>query len=333
MHGSILRRAAARCFVAGLAATSFVFVACGQGEGSADRAPSMLAQAPGAAASGARGGPPEIDDVSWRPRNPMPGRVIEATADVTDPDGDRTEVTFRWLSDDGRRLGEGPRFDTKGLDEGFVIELIAIASDGANESEAFSVEIELGEQSAAIDFVAIDGPEEPFPGALLEAVVETTDESQPFEILYEWRVGREVVGDDDELDTSDLAPGVPIVLSARLEFDDRTTDPVRSLPYVLSGAGAPRIESEPPTELTGGVFRYQIRVGDPAPGAGVRFVLAEGPDGMTVDASTGMVLWRPTGAQRGRFDIELQALDRWGSGAAQTFSIQVDDPAPPASAR
>ena len=176
-----------------------------------------------------------------------------------------------------------------------------------------------------------EAPDEAAPGAILEAVVETTDDAQPFEILYTWRVGNEVVGEDDELDTSDIAPGLPIVLSARLEFDDRVTRPVHSRPFTLSAGGSPRIASEPPSSLDGGVFRYQLRVADAA--AEVRYVLAEGPDGMTVDAESGVVVWRPGRDQRGRFDIEVQALDRWGSGAAQTFSITVDDPAPPASAR
>ncbi|MCR9097430.1 MAG: hypothetical protein NXI30_24700 [bacterium] len=334
MTGSILRRASARMLVAGLVVTSSTFLfACGEGGsgGEPERVATMVGQAPAAQERRSGGSAPEIDDLSWSPRAPMPGRTIEAEASVSDADGDRTTVTYRWLAADGREIGEGRRFRTTGLESGDTIELVAVATDGENESEPWSVEIELGEQAAAIDLVAIDAPDEARPGAILEAVVETTDESQPFDILYTWRVGNEVVGEDDELDTSDIAPGLPIVLSARLEFDDRVTRPVHSRPFTLSGGGSPRIASEPPSSLEGGLFRYQLRVADAA--ADVRYVLAEGPDGMTVDAQSGVVVWRPGRDQRGRFDIEVQALDRWGSGAAQTFSITVDDPAPPASAR
>jgi len=336
MAESILRRASSRLLFAGLATASLALVACGGDGGSEtgrERVPSMLGQASAEQEAHSGGGAPEIDDLSWSPRHPMPGRTIEAEAFVSDPDGDRTDVTYRWLSADGRRLGEGQRFDTAGLESGDTIELVAVARDGERESDPYSVEIELGEQAAAIDLVAIEAPEDARPGAVLEAVVETTDESQPFEILYEWRVGNEVVGEDDELDTTNIAPGLPIVLSARLEFEDRTTRSVRSQPVTLSGDGAPRIASQPPTTLDGGVFRYPMRVSGASPEAGVRFVVAEGPDGMTVDPRSGVVVWRPTSDQRGLFEIELQALDRWGSGAAQSFSIEVGDPAPPASAR
>lgn len=335
MAESILRRASSRLLLAGLATTSLVLVACGDGgrETGRERVPSMLGQTSAASPARSGGGAPEIDDLTWSPRHPMPGRTIEAEAFVSDPDGDRTDVTYRWLSAEGRQLGEGKRFDTAGLESGDTIELVAVARDGERESDPYSVEIELGEQAAAIELVAIEAPEDARPGAVLEAVVETTDESQPFEILYEWRVGNEVVGEDDELDTTDIAPGLPIVLSARLEFEDRTTRSVRSQPVTLSSDGAPRIASEPPTSLDSGVFRYPMRVSGASPEAGVRFVVAEGPDGMTVDARTGVVVWRPSSDQRGLFEIELQVLDRWGSGAAQRFSIEVDDPAPPASAR
>ncbi len=334
MADSMLRRASARGLIAGLATTSLLLVACGDDDGGNNgRVPSMLTQAPASGEARSGGGAPEIDELFWSPRNPMPGRVIEAEALVSDPDGDRTDVAYRWLADDGRRLGEGPRFDTDGLEPGDTIELVAVASDGDLESEPYAVEILLGEQAAAIDLVAIDAPEDARPGARLEAVVETTDDSQPFEIVYEWRVGNQVVGEDDELDTTDIAPGLPIVLSARLAFEDHTTRPVRSTPLTLSGDGAPRIASAPPNTLEGGVFRYQLRVSGASPEAGVRYVVAEGPEGMTVDAQSGLVVWRPAADQRGRFDVEVQALDRFGSGAAQTFSIDVDDPAPPASAR
>lgn len=334
MGGSILRGAPARRLVAGIATTTFVLIGCGDaGEADRQQVPTMLGTSPAAGKGRLGGSAPEIEDLSWSPRRPMPGRLLEAEARVSDPDGDPTHLTYRWLSSDGRPLGEGRRFDTAGLASGDTIELVAVASDGAHESDPYSVEIELGEQAAAIELVAIEAPEDARPGTVLEAVVETTDESQSFEVLYEWRVGNELVGEDDELDTTEIAPGLPIVLSARLEFEDRVTRPVRSRPLTLSGPGGPEIASAPPQELSGGLFRYQMRVSVASPEAGVRFVVADGPEGMTVDAGNGLVEWRPTAQQRGRFEIELQALDRWGSGAAQRFSIEVEDPAPPARIR
>ena len=311
MGGSILRRASARGLVAGIATATFVLIGCGDdGPADRERVPTMLGKSPAASEGRPGGSAPEIEGLSWSPRRPMPGRIIEAEARVSDPDGDPTDVTYRWLSSDGRSLGEGRRFVASGLASGDTIELVAVASDGARESDPYSVEIELGEQAAAIELVAIEAPEGARPGALLEAVVETTDESQSFEVLYEWRVGNELVGEDDELDTAEIAPGLPIFLSARLEFEDRVTRPVRSRPVTLSGQGGPKIASVPRQKLKGGLFRYQMRVSGVSPEAGVRFVVADGPAGMTVDAGSGLVEWGPTARQRGRFEIELQALDR-----------------------
>ena len=333
MTRSILGRASTRRLLAGAAALSMGAVACGDDSLRNDRVPSMIGPSTSGKSLDSHAEAPEIEDVYWQPRRPMPGRVIEAGAHVSDAHGGDAEVQFRWRSPDGRRLGEGRRFDTTGLEDGDTIELVAVASDGTREGDRVSAEITLGAQSAAIELVAIDASDGDRPGAVLEASVETTDDGQPFEILYEWQVGREVVGHGHDLDTAEIAPGIPIVLSARLEFEDRITRPVRSRPFTLSGEGTLRIASSPPTSLEGGLFRYPMRVSGAASEKGIRFVVAQGPGGMTVDAQSGIVTWHPSRTQRGRFDIEIQVLDRWGSGVAQTFSIQVDDPPPPASAR
>ena len=60
--------------------------------------------------------------------------------------------------------------------------------------------------------------------------------------------------------------------------------------------------------------------------------LVKGPEGMTVDAESGLVHWRPKSEQRGRFEVEVAAVDQWGSGVAQRFAIGADSGAAPAAA-
>src|SRR5262249_51325210 len=59
-------------------------------------------------------------------------------------------------------------------------------------------------------------------------------------------------------------------------------------------------------------------------GDAVSYLLVHGPDGMTVDAATGLVTWQPTrGASRPQADVVLLAYDSQGAHTSQEFTIQV----------
>ncbi len=327
--------------VAALAATGMT--GCGSDEGSVREVPSMLSKSPPRAGSGSAGAVvedgsnhrPVVQNVELSPPRPAPGRSVRAIATASDEDGDATRLAFVWRTAQGRKLGEGRSFDTTGLEEGERLEVVVTATDGAVQSVPFVHEFQLAESSVEIALVAIDASEGTKPGSILEAVVESTNESiGGYDVVYEWKVDGEVVGQEDELDTTSLSPGNVVVLEARLAFDDHSTRPVRSSPVVLSQGEAPRILSTPEAGIEGGVFRYQVRATSPEPGARIEYELLEGPDGMTVDAANGLVTWRPKEEQRGAYKIEVAARDQWGAANAQSFRIQVDAPtAPPASAR
>ena len=208
------------------------------------------------------------------------------------------------------------------------------ATDGRDESEAFVEEFRLSVALPQIALVAIETDDGTKPGAVLEAVVETTDEDQGgYGVLYEWRVSDRVVGRDDEFDTSALLPGDVVTLNAQLEFSDSRTDLARSQPIVIGRVVPPKIISKPEVGVEGGMFRYLVRATSTESGAKLKYELLEGPGGMTVDADSGVMSWRPSSEQRGAFSIEVAAKDQWGSGVAQSFEIRVAPPAPPASAR
>jgi len=340
---SLLGRGGARVGLLIAALAAFGTVACGGDEESGREVPSMLSKSPAPAASGGAGAaaggqanhPPEVQSVELKPASPAPGRTVRAVATASDQDGDATRLTFVWRTSQGRKLAEGHSFDTSGFEEGERLEVVVTATDGEERSEPFVHEFHLAESSVEVALVAIDASEGTKPGAILEAVVESTNESSDsYDIVYEWKVAGKVVGREDELDTTPLSPGDAVVLEARLSFDDRLTRPVRSSPVVLSQGEAPRILSTPEAGIEGGVFRYQVRATSPEPGARIEYELLEGPEGMAVDAASGLVTWRPEEEQRGAYKIEVAARDQWGAAVAQSFRIEVEGPAaPPASAR
>jgi hypothetical protein len=86
---------------------------------------------------------------------------------------------------------------------------------------------------------------------------------------------------------------------------------------------APRFVSTPGTAaIVERSYSYQARAAD-ANSDPLQFDLVVKPEGMTVDAATGMVNWRPKGDQVGPHDVFLRVRDGRGGMDLQTYQIVV----------
>ena len=241
---------------AGMLALVVALVGCGGDSTEDRRVPSMLGEAAPAASSSGMQHAPEIESVTIDPARPAPGRIVTANVRASDPDGGRPTIRYEWRTDTGRVLGSSDSVDTTGFEEGERLELVVVASDGERESDPVSTTFRLASASIEIALVAIEADDGTRPGVVLEAVVESTNESEGgYDVLYEWIGDGRVVGTDDELDTTPLEPGDAVILAARLDFEDRTTSRVRSQPLVLERGGAPEIVSTPRGGLDNAFFR------------------------------------------------------------------------------
>jgi hypothetical protein len=296
-----------------------------------------LQTAPGSQAGSLNGSNkvPVVESVRMKPAKPAPGRRVQMSATVTDANGDATIVRYVWKTARGQILGEGRIFNTVGLEAGERLQVVVTASDGQGESEPYIHKFSLSEPSVEVGFVAIDASKGTTPGSIFGAVVESTDENRrDYDVVVEWIVGNRVVGRDVRLDTTDLSPGDVVELRAQFDLGDRKTRFVSARSVSLARGNAPEIVSQPLAGIEGGVFRYQIRAKSAAPGVRFSYELLEGPEGMKVESTSGLVSWRPRAEQRGGFKIEVAAHDQWGSGAAQSFKIVVNGAdSAPASAR
>jgi YD repeat-containing protein len=85
----------------------------------------------------------------------------------------------------------------------------------------------------------------------------------------------------------------------------------------------PVITSAPVTSATEGqLYRYDVEATD-QDGDGLAFSLDAAPDGMTIDASGGLIQWTPTGAQAGSHAVGVRVADAGGLFAVQDFTINV----------
>ncbi len=310
-------------------------LACGQKENRNERVASMVATPTEAADETAGDLPPAIESIELDPKRPIAGARVRAKARFAASKDRRADVTYQWQTASGRALGSGPELDTNGLEPGSVVEVLAMTAAGEQTGEPFVHRFKLAAEASQIALLVIDSREGKSVGSVLRAVVETTDENDGFDaVALEWRVAGKRVGEQDELDTAPFAAGDVVELRAFLDGDTESRRAIHAEPIVLEHSAPPEITSKPSSGIDGGLFRYAVAAMSPVPGAELRFELLKGPEGMSVDATTGVVQWRPEASQRGRFEVEVAVKDRWGSGVAQGFSISADSQdAPPAAAQ
>lgn len=312
---------------------------CGGEEGTAKREATMVPHA--AVVEEASGSVRDaaavarIEAIELTPRRAVAGARLRARARLAPHPGVPVEVDFRWETASGRLLAEGAELDTRGLEPGTIVVVSASPRSADRTGETASHRLRLVAPEERIGLVAIDARDGRSVGSLLRAVVETTDDESGFaEAELEWRIDGKVVGVEEELDTSPFAPGDVVELRARL--DGEGGRPIAAEPVLLERSAPPEIVSRPLQASVDGAFRYAIEATSPARGAVLRYELLKGPQGMVVDAETGVVEWRPARGERGRFEVEVAVMDQWGSGVAQRFALDAGDlasspasPAPP----
>jgi subtilase family serine protease len=95
---------------------------------------------------------------------------------------------------------------------------------------------------------------------------------------------------------------------------------VYALPYANE---RPAFDSTPQTAAVAGEpYRYEAHATDPD-GVAIAYLLMQGPQGMTIDPSSGVVAWSPTSDSPDQASVTLRAYDSRGGYAAQSFVVDV----------
>ncbi len=91
---------------------------------------------------------------------------------------------------------------------------------------------------------------------------------------------------------------------------------------------APVIETKPNTEIIGGQsYRYDVKATDPNSDV-LTYRLLVSPEGMTVDAKTGVITWDTVATNKGNHAVYLEVSDSHGGVTEQKWTLSVID-APP----
>ena len=87
----------------------------------------------------------------------------------------------------------------------------------------------------------------------------------------------------------------------------------------------PVIESQPPLEFKSAIYRYDVRAVDPD-GDPLTYSLDAPPQGMTIDAATGRLVWALQGVPAGEYTVNIVVEDAGGAKAFQDYRLTLAPP-------
>jgi len=91
----------------------------------------------------------------------------------------------------------------------------------------------------------------------------------------------------------------------------------------------PEIVSKPTlTGSTGQEYFYDVNGADPDPGDRLSYSVVDGPEGISIDATTGEIRWTPSEDQVGRQSVKVRVADSSGGYDEQSFPVSVEHAGP-----
>lgn len=160
----------------------------------------------------------------------------------------------------------------------------------------------------------------------VDVTVTPTGEDKDGDILtykYQWLINGEAnpVNDGPTLEGDRFSKGdrIVIVITANDGYGDGPA--FRSRQIVVPDA-PPKFVSAPPENLPLPEFSYQLQATDPDDDP-LHFALLEGPEGMKVDADSGLLSWKVPAKLTGSIPVKVQVLDPDGASSTQSFTLSL----------
>lgn len=169
---------------------------------------------------------------------------------------------------------------------------------------------------AGIDFLSVE-PGVTFP---LNAAASTDN---GIIVSYEWDMGNgDILVGPAPVYAYDRSGLYQVTLTVTDDGGNRATDTL----LIVAGDLGPTITSSPLRSAYEGVeYHYQVKVADPEVPFGdlLTYSLTQAPAGMTIDASSGLISWLPTGSDPRTSAVEVRVEDSRGLSDGQSFDVTI----------
>ena len=267
----------------------------------------------------------KIRSVSILPENPTPETTLEADLFIG---GDKPErLSFQWIRNGSPVPGAIERvLPRNSFHKGdFISVQVQAKWSGGKSDEAESETIIIGNSVPYVKSVSFE-PAVAGTNDDLKAVVSGSDrDGDRVDFFYEWSVNGEPIGDQD-------GPVLPSTYYQRDDAVEVAVTPTDGTDFGKIVRGhiniantPPEIVSTPPeTIMTQGAYTYAVQAED-ADGDSIRFSLeGDTPDGMTIDARTGLVKWQVKLPDEEITHVfEVLAEDSEGETYSQTVTLRL----------
>ena len=168
-------------------------------------------------------------------------------------------------------------------------------------------------------------PPEVKPGINIKAEVKGLDkDGDPISFGYEWYIdGQPVEGSNESiLDGKFVYSGDKVFVI--VTPSDPFSEGILKKSHTITAINLPpEITSNPPTEILNNIYTYQVLVknsdGDP-----LKYQLLEGPPGMNIDPTLGLLNWKIKTLPAGKIPVKIQVDDSKGGKTLQRFFIQTE---------
>lgn len=170
-------------------------------------------------------------------------------------------------------------------------------------------------------------PEQFFAGTSLTITPTAEDaDGDDVDFTYQWLIN----GADDPLLTEATLPGnsftkgdtIQVLIVPNDFFDDGPT--YESYAMQIPNA-APQVTSQPPQGITSLDYRYQVEASDPDDNQ-FTYRLDEAPDGMSIDATRGLIKWSLVDVTPGEYTVVIIVTDPDGAEGVQGYTLALGAP-------
>ncbi len=255
---------------------------------------------------------------------------VGVQVDAQDPEREAVSFLYQWYVDNTPLAGQThATLPAEVLRRGQSVFVEIVPSDGTNNGQSYRTKVAVvGNTSPKVTAVSLT-PQAARSGEKLEAQVEASDpDHDRVDLTYKWYRNEIVIkeGEESFLNTAGFVVHDKIMVEVTGHDPAVTGNSLKSEPLVL-GNSAPRIVSTPPISDSQGHFDYTVKAMD-ADGDRVIYYLEAAPIGMSINETSGHILWQIPSDQEGIFHVKVTAKDVHGGMATQEFDLTLTSSGP-----
>lgn len=246
---------------------------------------------------------------------------VSVQIQAEDPEREAVTYQYQWYVNEAPMAGQtNPTLASDGLRRGQRISVEIVPADSVQKGQAYrTAGVLVGNTPPTVIAAVLQFADN---GARVEAQAEVSDpDHDRIDLTYRWLQENKVLkeGEESFLLTKGLNPRVPVVVEVLPRDSEAAGKPLRSAPLLLSNH-PPQIVSTPPVPPGVGRYEYLVKAVD-EDGDPISFQLEQAPAGMTIDETTGRLIWAVSADQVGAVHVKVLAKDGQGSATYQEFDL------------